>query len=278
MKLSFAVTAYEETASGGPPLLECLMPAVNHSGIEEIVVVDDHSDDFDALSVMLKGIPKLKLSRNLTNLGVFGNKIAAVANTTGDWVICCDSDNVVSKEFIDVVSDQVSDEMTWYCPSFAKPTKWDGRGHGGAVHHGFDYRKYVGTYTLSNVSKLVRDKGLAQCLLNTGNQTVHRETFLKVFGRYLYERADLMMPNYLGIPESERDEPYWRNVFNACDSIIFNAEWLKSGGAMKVVRGLEYGHFWTLGSDSNFNRAPEEKTRFNELISADLLKASEQNA
>ena len=260
MKLSFAVTAYQETTRGGPSILECLAPAIAHPAVDEIIVSDDGSEDFDDLAVILDGIPKLKFSGGGENQGVFGNKLTAVALASGDWVMNCDSDNVVSEAFIDKFLEQELEPATWYCPSFARPE--------------FDYRAYIGRYDISSAYKLVQAGGLAHCLLNTGNQIVHRDNFLKVFGEYLGRRADLMMPNWLGLSETKRQDEYWHKVFNATDSIIFNTEWLKSGGILEIVGGLEYDHFWTGGDDSNYNRAPAEKGRLNELVLDDLLRAS----
>lgn len=260
MSISFVVTAYKETTRGGPSILKCLAPAVAHSAIDEIVVVDDCSGDFEALTEMVKDVPKLKLYENPSNYGVFGNKLSAVSHATSDWVMCCDSDNTVDKEFIDLIMLQDFDENVWYSPSFAKPQ--------------FNYQAYIGEVDLSSVARLVQDGGLAHCLLNTGNQTMNRARFMQVFEKYLGERADLMMPNLMQLRDNERSKEYWRLVFDACDSIRFNAEWIKSGGKLKVVAGLEYSHFYTSTDDSNYNRAPPEKGILNELILADLLKAS----
>lgn len=262
MKVSFAITAYEETTRGGPTILDSMAAAVNHPSINEIVVVDDSSNDFYSLSTLLADVPKVKLFRNKENLGVFGNKLAAVANSNGDWVINSDSDNVLDENFIDLVLNRYLDPMTWYCPAFAKPE--------------FDYRPFIGRYDISNVSELIKAGGMAACLLNTGNQTVNRAEYMKVFGGYLYQRVDLMMPNFLGLNNAQRKERYWRDVFNACDSIVFNSEWMKNGGTMEVVEGLEYEHFWTGGPDSNYNRAGPEKGRLNDAIIADLLDATKK--
>ena len=262
MKVSFAVTAYHETLRGGPTILDSLAAAIEHPAVDEIVVVDDASDDFEELKILLQDVPKLQLFRNESNQGVFGNKVAAVYHSTGDWVINSDSDNVLSPEFITKVLATDLDIMTWYCPSYAMPM--------------FDYRPFIGRHDLSNVADLIKQGGMAACLLNTGNQTVNRECYVGMFGKYLGQRVDLMKPNFLGLKETKRAERYWRDVFNACDSISFNSEWLQNGGTMEVVEGLEYEHFWTGGDDSNYNRAGVEKGRLNDKIIADLLAATER--
>lgn len=255
MNVSFAVTAYKETSRGGPSILQCVAAAVDHPQINEIVVVDDASPDFVKLQKMVADVPKLKLFKNDKNLGVFGNKLSAVAHTTGDWVINSDSDNILDEKAISKVLSTGLDPMTWYCPSFARPV--------------FDYRSLVGRYDAANITKLVNAGGMADCLMNTGNQTVHRESYMSVFGQYLDERADLLLPNYLNVPEVKRKSHHWREVFNACDSLIFNSIWISNGGALDVVEGFEYEHYWTNGSDSNYNRAPTEKG----LLSETLMQA-----
>lgn len=258
MNVSFAVTAYKETTRGGPTVLQCVEAAVQHPQITEIVVVDDASPDFAKLKDMVADVPKLKLFQNEKNLGVFGNKLSAVAHSSGDWVINSDSDNVFSQEAISLVLSRDLEPMTWYCPSYARPV--------------FDYRKLVGRYDSSNIAKLANAGGMAECLMNTGNQTVHRDSYLSVFGQYLNERADLLLPNYLGIPEAKRKNSHWRDVFNACDSLVFNSIWVNSGGTLDVLQGFEYDHYWTSGSDSNYNRAPTEKEALNDALMAGLGK------
>lgn len=256
MKASFAVTAYQETTRGGPSILECIADAVDHPLIYEIVIVDDKSSDFKNLVNLLKDIPKVKVFQNPNNLGVFGNKLSVISKCSYDWVINSDSDNIFDTKAINKVLNLNLDPMTWYCPSFAKPE--------------FDYRQYIGSYNITNIKALLELGGLANCFVNTGNQTVNRLEFMKVFKQYLNQRADLNMPNYLNISERKRSDRYWQDVFNACDSLIFNYEWIKNNGTLEIVEGFEYFHFWTGGPDSNYNRAPKEKSLLNDLLLKNL--------
>ncbi len=261
--LSFVVTAYNEMSearSQGRRILDCIRPAQQHDTIGEIVVVDDTSVDFAGLRDLLSDEPKVQLFRNDTNRGVFGNKLEAIARATNEWVITCDSDNQMDRAFLDRVMDADSDPDTWYCPSFAK------------TH--FDYRKLIGEYTLANIGQML-DQPMAGCCLNTGNQTVHRDSFMAVFGKYRGQRADLMMPNWLNLSRSERQRHYWRLVFDANDSFIFNMEWLTAGNTMHVMAGLEYDHAYFSGPESNYARAPKEKSQLNEALTTDLRSRSE---
>ena len=259
---SFAVTAYNEMSAAqlhGQRLLDCIRPAQNHPAISEIVVVDDGSEDFEQLADLLRREPKVTFHHNPVNRGVFGNKIEAIARAAGPWVITCDSDNLMKADFIDKILAMPLEPHTWYCPSFAR------------TH--FDYRSLIGKYDLSTIGQIL-DRPMGACCLNTGNQIVCRETFMGVFGKYRGQRADLMMPNWLNIPESEREKRYWRLVFDACDSFILNMEWLTAGNRMHVVEGLEYDHYYGEGEESNYARAPKQKTVLNDKLMQELRQRS----
>lgn len=254
---SFAITAYNETTrpDGRQRILECIAPAQEHPGIGEIVIVDDGSEDADALAAWLEGRAKVKFYRNATNLGVFGNKLAAVARCSGDWVINCDSDNLMDSRYLDHVVNMKKREDTWYSPSFAQPD--------------FDYRELAGEYDLDGMNALVGHPML-RCCLNTGNQTVHRRSFLDVFGLYRENPGHLAMPNRLSLPEAARHTLGWRLTFDACDSFIYNLYWLTHGGRWHIVDGLHYSHYRCAGPESNYVRAPEEKTALESQLFAEL--------
>ena len=265
--LSFAITAYNEMSesrSHGHRIWNCIQAAQDHDAIDEIVVVDDGSEDFLGLYDLLRNEPKVQLFRNPTNRGVFGNKLEAIARATGEWVITCDSDNQMDQAYLDLVvgADREGDPCTWYCPSFAK------------TH--FDYRGLIGQYKLADIAQML-NQPMAGCCLNTGNQTVHRESFMKVFGKYRGIRADLMMPNWLNLIEGVRVEYYWRWVFDANDSFIFNMEWLTAGNTINVMAGLEYDHAYFSGPESNYARAPKEKSQLNEVLTKELRRRSENS-
>lgn len=256
--LSFAVTAYQEMAPvrrQGGRLLEAIAAAQQHDSVAEIVVVDDGSTDFDELEAFLNGQPKVHLYHQPENQGVFGNKLEAVARATCDWVITCDSDNRMAAEFIDQIVAIDKRPECWYCPSFARPD--------------FDYRHLAGDYDLGGIGAII-DRPRFDCMMNTGNQTVHRESFMEVFGPYRGKRADLMNPNYLGLLPAQRPMKYWRLVFDALDSFIYNMTWLSAGGKLHIVSGLEYDHYRTSGLESNYARSPQEKDDLGVILFKEL--------
>ena len=104
MSISFAVTAYHEMSperGGGNNLLRCIAAAQQSEAITDIAIVDDASSDFQQLQELLEGAPKVSLYSNQQNLGVFGNKLEAIAQAKGDWVITCDSDNTMGSTYIE---------------------------------------------------------------------------------------------------------------------------------------------------------------------------------
>ncbi len=266
MSISFAVTAFNEMSEGrlhGQRIADCIRAAIDHPAVDEVMIIDDGSEDYDRMAdKVFQHHPPcgvVTVGTNPENLGVFGNKIEAVADCRGDWVITCDSDNVMDKEFIDRIAGMDKQPDTWYCPSFAK------------TH--FDYRELIGLYDLANIHTMF-DKPIGNCCVNTGNQTVHRESFMKVFGRFRGQRADLLLPNWLELTETQRKDKYWRLVFDACDSLILNMQWLYAGNRMQVTERMEYDHYYAEGPEGNYTRSPVEKGKLGELLVKELRERS----
>jgi len=257
--LTLAITAFdemEERRGCGNRLLQCISYAQKHPSIREIVIVDDGSERYSELLALLSKEPKkLWIGSNVQNLGVFVNKIEAVARSTSAWVITCDSDNCMDAGYIDKVLSLWRTEKSWYCPSFAKPK--------------FDYRELIGSYNGKTLKRIIRHPSFP-CFFNTGNQVVHQKTFMKVFGKYRGQRADLLLPNWLGIQEKKRKSHYWRMVFDACDSFLLNYLWVQAGGSIGIVEGLEYLHHYATGDDGNYARSPKEKAELGEILLTQL--------
>jgi glycosyltransferase involved in cell wall biosynthesis len=249
MEFSLAITAFNEITPQrdyGKKLQRAIRPAQGCNLVSEIVIVDDASEDFAGLVRLLEHEPKVCLYRNKENLGVFGNKIEAVVRSHCDWVITCDSDNEMDRNYLEAVSEIAQDLDCWYCPSFAAPK--------------FDYRKLASctSYDLTSIAQIVDDR-IFCCFFNTGNQTVNRASFAQVFERYRGQRADLKMPNWLLLDEEARKEERWRLVFNANDSFIFNLYWLWAGKKIQIVPDLQYAHHFATGDEGNYRRSPQEK-------------------
>lgn len=262
--LSFAVTAYNEMTEPqrfGQRLLDCIRAAESHPAIDEIVIVNDGLTGLEELTEMLTGTQKVQLFNNDTRQGVFTNKIEAVARATNDWVITCDSDNVMDAAYIDHVAELDRRPMTWYCASFARPQ--------------FDYRRLVGRWDIKTVRSFFETL-IAACAINTGNQVVYRPEFMRVFDHFRgVRRFDLMLPNYLVLPDNERGKEEWHLVYGACDSILLNIEWFLAGGTLEFRPGLEYDHAVHVDkSGSNYDRAPADKERLAEILREHLTKGT----
>lgn len=200
-KITLAVTTYNRYDF----LLKCFADVVDDERINEIVIVDDHSDldIFDKIVRTYADEPKVYIYRNAKNLGVYKNKYQSVKHSCNDWVIVFDSDNVIKKDYID----KLYERKVWldtivYCPDFAKPQ--------------FDYRNFGGVEIFkNNAAKFFASKQF-DCLINTMNCFVNREKFLDVYD-----------------PDTE---PF------AADSAYFNYRWLMKGNSMLIIPGLEYEH------------------------------------
>jgi hypothetical protein len=79
----------------------------------------------------------------------------------------------------------------------------------------------VGIYDAENTKDNIQ-RPLFECMLNTQNFFVHRESYINVWK----DQSDI----------------------NGADSIFFNYLWLKSGRKIQVVEGLEYEHVVHRGS------------------------------
>ena len=140
---------------------------LNDDRISEIVIVDDCSDEriYNNLAFMVNGIGKVKLYRNETNLGCYHNKRKSVELAQNEWVIVFDSDNILTKEYLDNIP-EVWVKTNIYQPEFARPH--------------FDFRKFSGTVVSAfNVKNYMRLPHFTT-MLNAMNFFINRDEFLKI--------------------------------------------------------------------------------------------------
>jgi glycosyltransferase involved in cell wall biosynthesis len=220
-KISIALTNYNRTDL----LFESIAQVINDERIDEIVISDDHSTDniFDQVCEKYKDVEKVQIFRNTENLDCYRNKRQAVKRATNEYVILFDSDNVLTKEYIDRIYSGENGERIWspsvlLAPSFAKPH--------------FDFRELSGKLiSKENVSSLL-NVGNCSTMLNAMNYFVNREEFLRVWDG--------------GI------DPV------TSDSLYQNYNWLSGGNSIYVVPHLEYTHLVHSGShyQNNVRRTP----------------------
>jgi len=172
-------------------------------------------------------------------------KLESVWRAKSDWVLMCDSDNIMDSDYYDALLSQAPwNEDTWYCASQAKPR--------------FDYRAFIGKWTVADLPDAVPlSHAMFWCFINTGNQFVHRDTFLSVFGGLRGKRFDLEQPDYFGV--GDRSDEKWFLAYGACDSFYMMKEWLLAGRTVQCVEGAEYEHRIETGDNSNYERGPDYK-------------------
>ncbi len=268
-QLTLAVTAYNESQRGNFGWIrECIKPAMTQPLVQELVVTNDATPDYDGLvdavaDASAASPPKsgmLWIRQNPKRLHVFGNKLESVCSSTSEWVLLCDSDNIMPAEYYRRLEKLAPwNPDTWYCASFARPE--------------FDYRGLIGEWKLDDVARMMAIPN-AWCFVNTGNQFVHRERFLDIFGKYRGKRFDLEQPNYFELSDEERAMERWFLAYGAADSFFLMKEWLISGGTVNCVPGLGYEHRTETGDQSNYNRAPPEKLAIGPAYYLEMLDAA----
>jgi glycosyltransferase involved in cell wall biosynthesis len=202
MQFSLCLTNYNRFEL----LIESFEQVLDHPLISEVVISDDCSayDYFDPVAAYCGGKDKIKLRRNLTNLGMSLNKKRAIEIAKEKYAILFDSDNILTPAYLEAL-------LKWgtflpnviNVPDFADPD--------------FDYRQFSNMLIgAGNVKEFLGKSPMATCLLNTCNYVVHRERYLEVF-----QQNDKM---------------------KATDTVWFNYLWLKNSGFFYVVPWMRYFH------------------------------------
>lgn len=217
--ISLCLTNYNRTDL----LYDSFHQVIGDDRINEIVISDDCSqvELYNTVMWQFKSIDKVKVYRNEKNLDCYLNKRRAVELASNKWVILFDSDNLLTKEYIDRVENLMVaglNEKTVYQPEFAKPH--------------FNFSHLAGkSLTKNNISEWI-DSGNTATMLNAMNYFVNRDEYLRIF-------------DYSIDPVTS-------------DSIYQNYNWLKSGNSIYIVPGLEYEHRVHNGShyQQNLRRTP----------------------
>jgi len=216
-KISIAIPTYERTDL----LFKSFEAVYDDPRVDEIVIVDDSSsmEVFEEVRERCARLSKVKLHRNVSNRDCYENKYTALSFCNNDWCILLDSDNMISKQYIDKLF-QINewDDDTVYAPVFAAPQ--------------FDYRHFSGfTVIKENVHSLMNEP-MFSTALNTANYFVNKSKYLKSW-----------------VPDT--------NPVTA-DSIFMALQFLKNGMSIFFVPGLEYFHRVHPGShyQNNVSRTP----------------------
>jgi glycosyltransferase involved in cell wall biosynthesis len=217
--ISLCITTYNRTEL----LYESFRQVLNDDRISEISITDDRSSDeiWQTIFWQFNDVPKVKLFRNNKNIDCYRNKREAISKATNEWVIIFDSDNIITKSYIDRIESLFTAGLNpkiIYQPSFARPH--------------FNFTKYESfLIDKSNASKYMIDP-MFGTMLNAMNYFVNRDEYLKVWDGSV--------------------DPV------TLDSIYQNYNWLKAGNSIYVVPGLEYEHRVHSGShyQNNVRRTP----------------------
>lgn len=200
-KISICIPTYERIDF----LFKSFEGVYEDDRVSEIVIVDDasHMDIFEEIRERCFNLSKVKLYRNVQNRDCYENKYTALSYASNDWCILLDSDNMISKQYIDKLFEiDKWENDTAYMPSFAAPL--------------FDYKSFAGTtYSKENVSDYIR-LHMFDTMLNCMNYFVNRNEYIRIW------QPDI--------------NPH------TADSILQNYNWFAAGNKMYVVPGLEYYH------------------------------------
>lgn len=164
MKLTLAITNYNRYEL----LTKSYAEVIDDPRITEVLIMDDHSDSdiFKLVHDLRNTHPKVRVVRQTVNRGMMQNKADAIALSRNNWVIIFDSDNIIRKNYLDAIPENLNTD-TIYLPDFAAPH--------------FNYQMFAGwQVTALNVKRFVLDDNGNMCL-NTCNYLVHRDTYGQVY-------------------------------------------------------------------------------------------------
>ena len=184
--------------------LESFSDVYDDERIANIIIVDDCSsiEIFNKLKSICDCLPKVSLYRNVTNQDCYSNKMIAASYAKSSYIVIFDSDNKLNKEYIDKIYNEEWYEKRILAPVFARPT--------------FDYRQFSNMVISKENARFILDEPMFTTALNTMNFFINKERYLETFDR-----------NFNPV---------------TADSIYINYLWLKNGGEIKFVDGMEYDH------------------------------------
>ena len=212
-KISLCLTNYNRLEL----LLKSFADVYDDERISEIVISDDASDIgiYNDLKRITDTMPKVKLYRNENNMDCFVNKAISVTLATNKYCILLDSDNHISKDYLDKIYSEEWEENKALMPDWAMPL--------------FSYTDYSGVViTKENISQYI-DKPMLETCLNCANYFVNREFYLNAF--------------------NDSVDPV------TSDSLWQNYNWLLNGGKIHIVEGLRYAHLVHDGSHYKINNS-----------------------
>jgi|688.fasta_scaffold120745_5 glycosyltransferase involved in cell wall biosynthesis len=231
MKISLAFTTYN-SYSYIMKQLDRDFFTMSEGLIDEIVIQDDCSEDYDLLKP--HECENIRLFKNEKNLSPLLSRVNLVNNCKNDWVLLMDSDNFLEKNCFDKIKElELNDEVT-YCPDFARPN--------------FGFKVFSNVLMDMEFVKPKIPNLDMQIFLNTGNFLINRNNYLKVA-----EKID-------------ESFAHW-----AVDVIYFNYLWLSSGYKLFCIKDYEYDHtlrgdsYWARIGEKSKHKLAEVNELYNKF-------------
>ena len=142
---------------------------IDDKRINEIVIMDDCSDIeiYNSMCLNLKKLNdgRIKVYRNDINKRAFMNKLSSVEKSTNDWIILLDSDNKLTKNYIDSIPNNLEDNV-FYIPS-----------HAICDSPYLNYQKHSDKFFDINDYKKISHSD--EIMLNTGNYLFNKKTYIE---------------------------------------------------------------------------------------------------
>lgn len=229
--ISLAITTYNRSDL----VVESFLSVLNNEYINEIVIVDDFSDEsiFDDLKLKLDELQnnKIKLYRNDSNLKPLLNKLETIKYCQNEWVILLDSDNKITNDYIDVIKKLEKDEDVLYVSEKL-------------LHFNneviSDFFNIKNCFINNNNIKDFLNRPELTTVLNVGNFFVNKNKYLETFIDKVIEYE-----------------------LQTNDALYFSYLWIMANRTINVVDGLSYYHrqhdgSWYLNNSFECNKNTNE--------------------
>lgn len=204
--------------------------------INDIVITDDKSkpEDLLKLKTYVNSYPKIRLFENNTNIGVLRNKLKSVSLCKNFWIILCDADNIMLKDYVDAIYNQ----RPWnkdliYAPSWAKTFPRP-------PSENLNYKKYENKIIDSKEVVRLQHLNNFRCLINNCNYFCNKN-----------------ICNFVDLNKFIRKE------MSCIDTFYINKSWLKNKKKIKIVPNMTYRH--RLHKQSNYVMTNNNKSHRHQM-------------
>ena len=220
---------------------ETLEHIVNDNRIAEIIICDDCSKDFDELEALVKKLDnnKIMLFKNEKNIGCYHNKLHTLTKCNQEWVILLDSDNIIKKEYIDILYEiETWNNTIIYTPMWSKTFP-------GELSANMNFSKFKNQLIdYTNYLNHFHD-WVFKCLINNCNYFIPVKPYLQIMNKYTYKRE----------------------IIDCLDSAVLFTDWLCDKNKVMVVENLIYSH----RCHPNSNYCLSESKKYTNIVENNLI-------